>query len=793
MTLQSKLLDHISSSEYSPQGFEEIKNELNLSSSDAREAKNILSKLVENGILAIIKQGRYVVAQEADLISGIIRFKQNGNAILIPDHPLGTPEPEGINIHAKDTDVALHGDHVLARIVRERPKARYSKGKRLPPLQPEEKTAKVRQVLHRNCKAITGTLQKTRSHYFVIPDDPKIVHDITVPDIETSPLEPKPEIGQKVILVLKDWIHPHLSPEGEITKILGITHTPMAEYQAILYKYDLNPEFPDAVLKEAELIHNYVQKSEIKNRLDCRNLFTFTIDPDDAKDFDDALSIEEFPNGDTRVGIHIADVSHYVERNSEIDKEAQKRGNSTYLVGTVIPMLPHILSNGICSLVENEDRLTKTVFITFNNKGTIKESYFANTIIRSNKRLTYHQAFAFLKEDDMNKIKSTPPPASYLTGATGRPLSEFPIETLTKLKDSIRKLWIFASQMRKKRMQKGSLDFDMPEVKIFVDKDGYADRIELIEYDESHQLIEEYMLIANEIVAKTLLEANVPFISRVHDKPDPEKLNELRDTLFTFDIETGDLNIRANVIKLLNRIRDHPQGYTLKVQFLRSLKLACYRAASDGHYGLYKEHYTHFTSPIRRYSDLIIHRIFDNYLVKHGFDTAIASLHAPYSQGQLESLAQHVSITEQNSTDAERESVKVKLLELFERELSKKVKTPFAAVITDVRNYGMFIELKESMAFGLIPFSVLKDDIYNLNGAGTAAVGRRSGRTFTIGQVIHVYVSKVDRFKRQIDFQLAEDELNLPAYTERNFRKRPSKDISTKKDTKKLPRRRRNK
>lgn len=340
-------------------------------------------------------------------------------------------------------------------------------------------------------------------------------------------------------------------------------------------------------------------------------------------------------------------------------------------------------------------------------------------------------------------------------------------------------------------MQKGSLDFDMPEVKIFVDKDGYADRIEVIEYDESHQLVEEYMLMANEIVAKTLLEANMPFISRVHDKPDPEKLNELRETLLTFDIQTGDLTTRANVVKLLNTIKDHPQGYTLKVQFLRSLKQACYRASSDGHYGLFKEHYAHFTSPIRRYSDLIVHRIFDNYLVKYGFDTAIKSPHPSYSQAQLESLAQHVSITEQNSTEAERESVKIKLLELFERELNKKVKTAFAAVITDVRNYGMFIELKESMAFGLIPFSILKDDIYNLNSSGTAAIGRRSGRSYTIGQIIHVYVSKVDRFKRQIDFELAEDSINLPVYTERSFKKTPKNP--SKNDPKRAPRKHRNK
>lgn len=773
MTLKTKLLEYISGPEYTPQSFEEIKTQLRLSSTESYEAKDALSKLVEEGIVAIIKKGRYVIAEEADLISGIIYFKPNGNAILIPDHPLGTPEPQAITIFAKDTDVALHGDHVLVQLVRERPKAQYRRGKRIPPVDSDEKTAKVRQILHRHSSFIVGTLQKAKSHYFVLPDDPKIVHDILVSNPKDSQLDPKPEIGHKVIVELKEWIHPHLSPEGEITKILGVTHTPMAEYEAILFKYDLSPEFPSAVIRESEMISNFVQASDIKNRLDCRDLFTFTIDPDDAKDFDDALSLEELPNGETRIGIHIADVSYYVKRDTEIDKEAQKRGNSTYLVGTVIPMLPHVLSNGICSLVENEDRLTKTVFITFTSKGLIKESYFANTVIRSNKRMTYKQAYAFLKEDDIGKIKSTPPPASYLTGATGRPLNQFSDEVLKKLQSSVRTLWKFASELREKRMKKGSLDLDMPEVKIFVDKNGYADRIEVIEYDESHQLIEEYMLIANEIVAKTLLEANVPFISRVHDKPDPDKLNELSETLLTFDIQSGDLNIRANVNKLLHEIKNHPQSYTLRVQFLRSLKQACYRASSDGHYGLFKEHYAHFTSPIRRYSDLIVHRIFDNYLVKHGFETATKGPYVGYTQGQLDQLAQHVSVTEQNSTEAERESVKIKLLEFFERELNKKEKTSFKAVITDVRGYGLFIELTESMAFGLIPFSALKDDVYSLDGPGTAAVGRRRGRVFTIGQIIHVKISKIDRFKRQLDFELADDNLNLPVYTERSFKKKP--------------------
>lgn len=755
MTLHKKIINLLSSPKYTPMDFDEIKRKLELSSSDAEEASSILNKLVKEGFVAKIKHGCYVISEDADLISGTIKFRHNGSAFLIPDHPLGTPEPPSFSILARDTDVAFHKDHVLARMVRKRPKGRYSKGRRLPPIEPDEQFAKVRKVLGSARTTIVGTLKKAHTYYFVLPDDPQIVQDITVADPKSSKLKPKPQLDQKVIVELDDWIHPHLSPEGEIIKVLGATHTPLVEYEALLHKHNLHPDFPSSILKEVSKIPPKVLEEELKNRRDCRDIFTFTIDPDDAQDFDDALSIEALPDGETRIGIHIADVSHYVRRNDIIDREAQKRGNSTYLVGSVIPMLPKALSNGICSLVENEDRLTKTVFVTFSKDGAITKTKFANSVIRSNKRLTYHQAHAFLKEDDIKKIAATPRPPAHQTGATGRSLKELSDAELTQLQKSTRLLWKFASKLRNARMNKGSLDFDMPEVKIFVDKEGAADRLETILYDESHQLIEEYMLMANQLVARNLLEANIPFLSRVHDKPDTDKLNELRDTLLTFDINTGDLTNRKNVVKLLRKIKTHSQGYTLKIQFLRSLKQACYRAKSDGHYGLYMEHYAHFTSPIRRYADLIVHRVFDNFLIKYGVDTALEVPHKIYRQGELESLAQHISITEQNSTEAERESVKIKLLEFFEREMKKEPKTILKAIVTDVRNHGMFIELTQSAAFGLVPLSSLKEDIYKLNSQGTAVVGRQKGRTFAIGDEIEVIVIKVDRFKRQMDFTLA--------------------------------------
>ena len=289
----------------------------------------------------------------------------------------------------------------------------------------------------------------------------------------------------------------------------------------------------------------------------------------------------------------------------------------------------------------------------------------------------------------------------------------------------------------------------MPETKIFVDAEGYADRIELIHNDESHQLIEEFMLMANEAVAQLTRSHHLPSLYRVHDDPDEEKLNDYRQFLTTFGIKVSNLAQRAEVVRLLTLLKEHPQGYILRTQLLRSMRKACYRASPDGHYGLNKKDYTHFTSPIRRYSDLVVHRVFDAYLAKHKGGQGNP---ASYRIAQVDNLAEHLSLTEINSTEAERDSVKVKLMEYFERETEKKKKTLFTAIITDVRNHGFFIEVAEAGAFGMVPVSSLKDDFYVLNGAGTAFIGRKSKRKFELGHKVQVVVDKVDRQKRLIDF-----------------------------------------
>ena len=753
MDLRQKLLKLLGAKDYVPMRRMEIITVLKLDQDATKETHTLLDKMLEQGEIARLKKDRLCIPEDADLISGRLIFRQSGSAILIPD---SDPSGDGFPIKSEDTGVSMHGDTVLARKVDGQRRPFRGKGlQQRPEYKPDEKpNVRVIRILKRARITILGTLEKAKHATYVIPDDPRIIHDILVPDPKNSGLKPIPKVGDKVVVKMLEWKQRHLNPEGEIIEVLGRTHEPDAEFKAILYKYDLNPKFPSAVEQQTKDIPNVVRPEDLGNRQDCRDLFTFTIDPDDAKDFDDALSLELLEDGKTRVGVHIADVSAYVKPGSPLDREAQERGNSTYLVGTVIPMLPHALSNGLCSLVEAEDRLTKTCFITFNDSADITEVKFANTVINSNKRLTYKQAYAFMQQDDFAEIRKTPLPPKHQTGSTGRSLDDVTDEEMATLKKYIGKLWHIAKQLRKRRFGKGSLDLDMTSVKIYVDEEGYADRIEKEFNDESHQLIEEFMLSANEQVARTMKKQNFPCIYRVHDEPEEEKLKELRETMQSFGMQCGNLQKPREMTSLLKKLKEHPQGYTLKIHVLRSLKQAQYRASADGHYGLSKPDYTHFTSPIRRYSDLIVHRILDGYLCKTRACSALDVPEIRYKQGKLESLGDHISVSERNSVDAERESVKTKLLEFYDRELQKEQKQHFKAIITDVKNHGLFVELADTLAFGMVHISTLDDDFYHPNSEGTALIGRRKKRIYALGQYIMVQVERVDRFKRQIDFRV---------------------------------------
>lgn len=774
-SFRKAILELLSHSTYIPQTFLALVDSLSIQKTEQKRFRKEFYSLLNEGQIVSVQEDRFALPQDVNLVTGIIQFNANGSALIFPERPSNQPRLEPVFVREEDTHVALPGDLVAARLLPAKTKNLYYKEKTFSNLPSNRPLARVLRIIRRGQERFSGTLQKSKLYYYIIPDNPRIFQNFVVNSPEKSGLKPVPKVSDKVVVELLDWENRHMNPSGTIVQVLGPTHTPKAEFLALLEKYKLSPDFPPTVLKAVEQVPESVREQDKQGRLDCTDLHTLTIDPDDAKDFDDALSIEALPGGGFRVGVHIADVGAYVLPNSPLDKEAAIRGNSTYLVGTVIPMLPKALSNGLCSLVENEVRLTKSVFLSFNKEYQLKSTEFANTYIQSRKRLTYKQAYAFLKTESIEAIRAIPSPPIYQTGHGGRALKDLSSSDLLALKNAICQLWELASTLRKRRMQKGSLDLDMPEVKIFVDQEGYPERIEKIENDESHQLVEEFMLAANEAVARALHEANMPYISRVHDKPEAEKLEELSEVLALHEIRVGDLTSRSQVNKLLEILKTHPQGPMLKIQFLRSLKQACYRATADGHYGLNKVYYAHFTSPIRRYADLITHRVLDTYLTKHGHSSAYKTPKPSYSQEKQEEIAETITRTEQNSTEAERESVKIKLLEYFDLESQKNPKTIFEAIISDIRNYGFFVELQPSMAYGLVHISTVKDDIFNLAEGGTCLQGRRYKKRFALGQTVQVSIDKVDRYKRQLDFILASSkEQPATKNSSKPARRRPS-------------------
>ncbi|HVU17238.1 MAG TPA: RNB domain-containing ribonuclease [Candidatus Didemnitutus sp.] len=749
MNFEQRLLQYLRQPDYVPAPADAVARHWRLKTKDRRRFFAEINRLVHDGRIVLVKGNRLCLPQTADLVTGRIQFRQSGSAIVFPEGKVTEARKDPIQIAAENTGVALHGDTVVVRLItgREREQYRF--------LKQDEQAGKVIEILERGNATITGTLQRGRLYFYVAPDDPRVPHDIIVGDPMREKFRPLPVVGDKVVVRLAEWTDRGRNPTGTITERLGRTFEPRAELAAIYHKYELSPNFPADVLAEANQLPDRVRPADLAGRQDFRTVPTFTIDPDDAKDFDDALSIENLPGGDVRVGIHIADVSAYVKRGTALDREARRRGNSTYLVGTVVPMLPEKLSNGLCSLVEAQDRLTKATIITFAPHGRIKHVEYANTVIRSFKRLTYRQAYALMFENDLAKIRKLPLPAAHQTGSTGRALSEMSDDDLSALRGWVRQLWSIAERLRSARMRAGSLDLDMPETKIFVDAQGYADRLELIHNDESHQLIEEFMLLANEAVARLTKQQRLPSLYRVHDDPDETKLNDYRQLAATHGIKVGDLSRREEMVRLLQILKDHPRGFLLRTQLLRSMRKACYRSSPDGHYGLAKKDYTHFTSPIRRYADLVVHRVLQHYL------TQKAAAGGPPAKivdaAGMDALAEHLSLTEINSTEAERDSVKVKLMEFFERELQKKKKTVFPAVITEVRNHGFFVELTEAGGFGMVPISSLGDDFYLLSGDGTQFVGRKNRRRFELGQKIGVVVLKVDRQKRLVDFTVPKD------------------------------------
>ncbi len=675
----------------------ELLRHLRLSPRQQPELLRVLRELEQAGRVARIKGDRYVRPPEADLVPGRIRMNRQGKGFLIPDDPA----LDEILVPESATGTALHEDRVLVR------RDVLPRGLRTDASPPN--TGAVIRILARRRTRIVGTLQRSQRFLHVVPDDPRIPHDIYVEEARTGGR--KAQLGDKVVVALREWEARHSNPEGEIVEVLGAPAAEGVDMLSVLRQYDLPSTFPRKVLQEARAIDGEVRRAELAGREDCRAHSVITIDPDDAKDFDDALCLQRVSAEHWKLWVHIADVSHYVAPGTALDEEARLRGNSTYLVDRVIPMLPEVLSNGLCSLKPGVDRLTKCMEVLLAKDGRVLKTRFFSAVIHSQRRFTYREAFEVLQR---------------------RPSG--PIETMLHAAHEL------AQRIRRRRFQAGALELDSPETKVRLDERGAVARIERIENDASHQLIEEFMLLANEGVAARLVQMKRPSLHRVHEEPDPRRLRDYREELLSHSVPCGDLARRSEVQKLLAHLGTLAIGPALKIGFLRALMRARYALEPLGHYGLAKQHYTHFTSPIRRYADLVVHRaLFDS---------------RPGTPSALAETAEHVSVTERNSADAERDSKDAKLFTFLEAQLKKHQPERYRALVTDVRNFGFFVDVPGLGMSGLVPLSTLEDDFYVFEPGRGRLLGRKTRRVIRLGDELSVQAHRIDRAKKQVDFRL---------------------------------------
>lgn len=724
--LRTRLLHLLRSGGYRPLNKAELARRLALAPDERAELRAELARLEREGVIVSGSRGRYATATASGAqLLGWLHFHRKGHAWLIPDR--GAPENARFDLDAldrlfvprRDTGTALEGDRVAARLVERGRPGRLRRGR--PPDDEPALTARVERVLERRSGRLVGTFQQHGRRQWVEVDEPAFQGVVELAADTTA----RP--GQAVVVELDQWPARHLSPRGRVTEVLGWPGEPGAAVAAVIHRHGLATGFPAEVLAEARAAAVPPPAAEVARRDDWRGRPVLTIDPGDAKDHDDAILVERTAAG-WRLAVHIADVSHYVRPGTGLDREAAARGNSTYLVDRVLPMLPPELSSGICSLKPGADRLTVAVTMEVDARGTVTPARFAAAVIRSAARLDYVQAQAMLD--------GAPEPAGVPAG-TGAMLRE---------------AWRLAGLLRGRRFAAGALDLEMPEVKVLLDRDGRPSGVEPVGHGPSHQLIEEFMLAANGAVARLLKDRLQPAVYRVHEEPDAGRLLEFAATARGYGYEPGDLTNRRHVQQLLDAARGRPDEHAIKLGLLKSLKRAGYATDPLGHYGLAVADYCHFTSPIRRYADLLVHRALQPLLA----DPPAAPGPAP-AQRRLAELASHLSETERSSAAAEEETRRLMLLEFLEGLAGRRGEpVVFDGVVVDLRPAGLVVEATLLGLRGLVRREDLPGGRWRCE-AHRGRFVRPDGRALRLGDRLGLVVARVDRHRGFVDFRCGPD------------------------------------
>ncbi|NOX99777.1 MAG: VacB/RNase II family 3'-5' exoribonuclease [Verrucomicrobia bacterium] len=758
-SLRTAIESVIREPDYQPLNKNEFARKLQIPPREREELRESLAQLLKKGVIIRLKRGRYVLRPKSKRSAGVpatgtIFFRRRDEDLrayfiadadcTLPKSILDALRDDRILVPGRYTAQTLNRDRVRVSLLVDRPpertkKKKEGKGKPVRTRRSSERVvARVEEILDRPGSHFVGTYQENGKYSSLRPDDPALPRTIDLTEVL-----PEAKDGLKVVAEFAEWEPSQRNPVARMVEVLGKPDAPGVDIMSVIRKFQLPLEFPAAVQAEAEAISEVISPAELGKREDWRDRDVFTIDPSDAKDFDDAIHVARLDDdpkygkaaGGWELAVHIADVSHYVEPGTAMDKEAIARGNSVYLADRVVPMLPEKLSNGICSLRPDVDRLTQAVVIRFNIHGKAVSERFVSAVIHSKRRYTYEEALVGLKMVDSD------------------------IETLADKEAAITRqlheAWRLAEQLRKRRFQQGALDLDFTEVKVILDDKGRARDIVKVYYDETHQLIEEFMLVANEAVAKTTKNKLTPCIYRIHEDADPEKLLEFRDLARAYGHKAGDLTNRDLLQNLLRSIKGKPEEHTLKIALLKSLKRAAYSVEPLGHYGLSKNNYTHFTSPIRRYADLVVHRVLRR-LCKRGEredDTKLKTSKIP----RLAEIAKHISETERTAASAEQETRRLKLMEYMLWVSQEKPEKTFEALAYDIKPLGIFVELTDLNIKGLIR----KDDLpqgerYFVDSTKKEITASGSNFLIKAGDTMQVRLRDIDYERQFINFELAD-------------------------------------